>query len=314
MKNRLAKLPVSLFSSVMGMMGVGMLSRLVEKTFALPWKISILWGIVGIVVFTVVAILYILKLALNFKAVKEEFFHPVAMSFFATATISTMLVGYFLQNTWSYIGEWFIIIGAIAHLILTLFIFSQWVRQTHFEIHHMNPSWFIPIVGLVLIVPLGGNLFPQWALWFFLAVGGFSYVTFGAILLYRIIFHHPLPEKLAPTLMILIAPPSALALSFVQLIGAPLGFAWYSIAVSFVLLLLTLVDMFMKVKFDLSWWAYTFPLALFGNGTMAMAMVLPVLRWVGLGMAIVVNLLALGILITSLVKLFKGSLFVPSKE
>jgi len=33
-----------------------------------------------------------------------------------------------------------------------------------------------------------------------------------------------------------------------------------------------------------------------------------------LGMAIVVNLLALGILITSLVKLFKGSLFVPSKE
>jgi len=70
----------------------------------------------------------------------------------------------------------------------------------------------------------------------------------------------------------------------------------------------------MKVKFDLSWWAYTFPLALFGNGTMAMAMVLPVLRWVGLGIAIVVNLLALGILVTSLVKLFRGSLFVPSKE
>ena len=315
MKFQLDKLPVSLFASVMGLMGVALLSLLIEKHFSIAWRISFLWAILGITVFILITILYLLKVVLYFKAVKEEFFHPVGLSFFATITISTMLVGNFIQNIRNEIGGWLIGIGAIGQLIFLVFTISQWIRQTYFEIHHMNPAWFIPIVGIVLVDIFAKNLFPDWFLWFCLSVGGFFYLTFSAILLYRIIFHHPLPQKLIPTLMILVAPPSAFTIIFLQLMeGTTLSLFWYSISVFFVILLLTLVDMFLKIKFDLSYWAYTFPLALFGNATIAMTTVLPFLRWFGYGIAIVVNLLVVGISITTLYRLIKGSLFEPSKE
>ena len=85
----------------------------------------------------------------------------------------------------------------------------------------------------------------------------------------RLVFHNPLPEKLLPTLFILLAPPSIGFVSYIQLTGEidTVGRLIYYSAAFFFFLLLTQVPKMSKIKFAMSWWAYTFPMAAFTSAT-----------------------------------------------
>ena len=80
---------------------------------------------------------------------------------------------------------------------------------------------------------------------------------------YRIFFHLALPEKLLPTFFILIAPPAVGFIAYVKLSGGVDNFAYilYYFALFMFLFLLVQVPMFRRVRFFLSWWAYSFPVA-----------------------------------------------------
>jgi tellurite resistance protein len=84
-----------------------------------------------------------------------------------------------------------------------------------------------------------------------------------AILVYRVIFHSPLPDKLMPTFFIFIAPPAVGFVSYVTLTGDldPFARVLYSTALFLTLLLFAQIPRFSRLAFDLSWWAYSFPLA-----------------------------------------------------
>jgi tellurite resistance protein TehA-like permease len=88
-------------------------------------------------------------------------------------------------------------------------------------------------------------------------------VTLLTIIFYRVLFHRPIPDKLMPTLFILIAPPAVGFIAYLKLTGALDSFArtLYFVALFFTLLLLTQLGRFAKLRFYLSWWAYSFPLA-----------------------------------------------------
>ncbi len=92
------------------------------------------------------------------------------------------------------------------------------------------------------------------------------------IIFYRVLFHQPLPDKLMPTFFILIAPPAVGFLSYVNLTGSLDAFArvLYFLALFLTILLLTQYRYFFRLKFFLSWWAYSFPLAAVTIATMSM--------------------------------------------
>lgn len=79
----------------------------------------------------------------------------------------------------------------------------------------------------------------------------------------RIFFHQPLPEKLLPTLTILIAPPAVGFISLVKLQGEITDFSklLYYFSLFILMLLIFQVKKFTKIKFYLSWWAYSFPIS-----------------------------------------------------
>ena len=151
----------------------------------------------------------------------------------------------------------------LLHFIATIAILSLWIRQTKFEIQHFNPSWLIPIVGNIIVPIAGVKFFPTEISWFFFSIGIVFWIPMFTIFLYRIIFHHPLSEKLIPTLFILIAPPAIGFMSYVKLNGTIDNFAkiLYFFAIFLVILLLAQFKIFYKIKFYLSWWAYSFPIA-----------------------------------------------------
>jgi tellurite resistance protein len=130
--------------------------------------------------------------------------------------------------------------------------------------------------------------------WFFFSVGLFFWPVLTAIIFYRLIFHGSLPERLMPTLFIFIAPPAAGFISYTRLTGGIDAFAHilYGIALFFTLLLCAQIGRFLRLRFFLSWWAYSFPLAAMTIATLIMAKAtgLAFYGWLGIGLLAVLTL------------------------
>lgn len=91
----------------------------------------------------------------------------------------------------------------------------------------------------------------------------FFWIALFAIVLYRIIFHPQMPAKFVPTFFILIAPPAVGFISYIRLTASwdPAAIFLLFVAYVFVALLLFMHRSFRSIKYYLSWWAFTFPLA-----------------------------------------------------
>lgn len=99
---------------------------------------------------------------------------------------------------------------------------------------------------------------------FFFSLGIFFWIILTAILFNRIIFHGMLAQKFLPTLAIFIAPPAVAMLGYLRINNGEFDlFAeiLLNIAVIFTLILFALTKNFYKIKFFISWWAFTFPFA-----------------------------------------------------
>jgi tellurite resistance protein len=141
-----------------------------------------------------------------------------------------------------------------------------------FEIKHINPAWFIPVVGNILIPVAGVQHYNPEISWFYFSIGLLFWIVLFTIFMYRMIFHHPLPDKLMPTLAILIAPAAVGFIAYVKLAHGLDGFAkiLYYFALFLTTYMLTHFKLFSRIKFYLSWWAYSFPAASMTIATLLM--------------------------------------------
>jgi tellurite resistance protein len=124
-----------------------------------------------------------------------------------------------------------------------------------------------------------------------------------------------LPQKLLPTLFILIAPPAVGFLSYVKLTSELDAFAYilYNFALFLGLLLLSQLPRFARLPFYLSWWAYSFPLAALSIASMVMADVSGniVYGYIGLGLLYVLSALVLVLFLKTLRAVLDGTICVP---
>lgn len=277
-RNWLLHFPIMFFASVMG---IGGLTLVVSKTIRIfELEVNLSWLLTALSFFSVfllcgISILYLAKIIRHYPAFSKELKHPVRINFFSAVCVSLLIV---LMLILHFIPLWLALIifyiSAFLQLILSLYVVRFWFLHA-LEQKMANPAWFIPIVGN-LIVPLAGmNLNAKMAwipfeiLVFYFGVGSFFWILLNAALLIRLIFGEHLPQKLSPTLFIFIAPPSVFALDILLLfkdyasIASLYGIASasFSVALFFMLLMISLFGIFKELKFALSWWAFTFPTA-----------------------------------------------------
>ncbi len=263
--SRLRFLPVSFFSVVMGLTGFSVALEKARHVLGLPFNAGapVLAGTVAL--FVALTALYGFKVLRHREEVVQELRHPVKLAFFPTFSISLILLGTAFLSVDRGVSFLLWAAGAALQLVLTLFVLSRWITQTTFEVHHSNPSWFIPVVGNIL-VPVAGVAHGELEVsWFFFSIGVVFWLLLFTVLFYRVVFHHPLPEKLAPTFFILVAPPAVGFLAYVQLAGGVDAFArvLFHFGLFLCLLLAVLYRQFVGIRFFLSWWAYSFPTAAF---------------------------------------------------
>jgi len=91
--NRLQLFPVAFFSSVMGLAGLAMALQQGEAILGLPRGGGLVATVASLIVFALLAIMYVLKLMHFPEAVVQEWRHPVKMSFGATITGQLAVAG-----------------------------------------------------------------------------------------------------------------------------------------------------------------------------------------------------------------------------
>lgn len=269
--SRLEHVPVGLFAIVMGLAGLTLATMRLEHVSGLHTVApALLLGLTGLV-FAAVAALYGAKAVKHPKAVWADWNHPVRIAFFPAASIGLILIATALTPMHEGWGAIFWSIGTALQLVLTLAVVSAWIGHRTFEAAHLNPAWFIPAVGNILVPIAGMRLGHTEISWFFFSVGILFWVILATLVFNRLIFHAPLPERLMPTLMILIAPPAVGFISWNGLTGGidPFARILYYSGVLFALIFATQIGKVSRLPFMITWWAYSFPLAALTISTLA---------------------------------------------
>lgn len=260
---RIKNFPVSFYSMVLGLAGLTIAFQKAEELLGLPVSVSSGLLYFALAVFGVITIVYMLKIVLFREEVAAELRHPVRLNFLPAFSISLLLFSIAFLEINLTASRTFWIIGAALQLLFTIKVLSFWIQSENLEVTHMNPAWFIPVVGNILVPVAGVTVFNVEISWFFFSIGAIFWIILFAILIYRIIFHKPIQSKLLPTFFIFIAPPAVGFISYVKLSGVlnDLGRALYYFAIFLLLLLISQFRYIHKSRFYLSWWAYSFPLA-----------------------------------------------------
>lgn len=314
MSDRLQFMPVSFFSMVMGLSGLSIALQRAESLLPGLHAAGTVVALASAAVFGALFALYAAKFARYPAAVREELSHPVKMSFGASFTVSLVLLSIAFQDSATGLSWWLWAVGSGLHLAFTLYVLNAWIYQPHFEIHHISPAWFIPVVGNIL-VPVAGVAHGAIELsWFYFSIGLLFWIVLFTIIVYRMIFHNPLPEKLLPTLFILIAPPAVGFIAYVRLTDGIDAFAHvlYYGALFLTLLLFMQLPRFLRLPFFLSWWAYSFPLAAMTIATLIMRQHTALGFFTGLAALLlaVLSLIIVGLIARTAVAIKRGQICV----
>ena len=312
---RLAHLPVSIFSTVMGLTGLAIAWQKAQIAFGVS---SVIWQCIASfasAIFLGLLVVYAIKIVRFPTEVKAEWKHPVRVNFFPTISICLLLLGIVWMQSAPFVALLLWSVGTLVHLAFTFAILSSWMYHTHYAVYHANPAWFIPVVGN-LFVPICGVWFaPPELSWFFFSIGLVFWIILMTIIFYRIFFHEPLQARLMPTLFILLAPPAVGFIAYGALVPQMDGFArvMYYTALFLTLLLGSNVVGFIRGGFFLSAWAYSFPVAAMCIASFSMAsrsgMIL--FNWIAAGVLGIVTFIIVVLIVKTLSAVRRHAICVP---
>ncbi|PAF46437.1 hypothetical protein BKH46_07560 [Helicobacter sp. 12S02634-8] len=260
-------LPVSLFGSVMGLCGLGIAWELAWEIYDLPFVISQIITLIAVVVFVLLLIAYGLKCITRFDAVRAEFTNPLLKGFFGTFIISLLLLPIGIYHYTPHLAFVLWGIGVVAMLVFAWHMVSFWFGSKQ-EMAHITPAWIIPVVG-TLDIPLAAHLFDSsdgigYLNILSVAIGLFFAIPIMTLILYKIMLVEKLPDKLKPSLMILIAP---FAVGFSAYLVVVVHIDLFALGLFFlgVFVFLTLLPQYFQLTrccpFRVTWWAVSFPLS-----------------------------------------------------
>lgn len=255
--------PVSFFAVGMGTLGLTLALHAAERSFGLEQLMSHAALAMSVVFLTLIALGYIAKALRHPQAIKAEWNHPIRIAFFPAISISILLLAAVLAGPMPVLANILWLVGAAIQGGLALSVVGAWIGSRAFAPVHVSPAWFIPAVGNV-IVPLAGVQLGHAELsWIFFSAGVMFWLVLLTLVINRLMFHDPLPGRLIPTLVILVAPPSVSFIAWVRLTGevGPFGHILISLGYVFAAIVVTQAPKFFRLPFALSWWALSFPVA-----------------------------------------------------
>ncbi len=259
-------LPVALFGSVMGLVGLSAAWRLAHARYGLPETVSNAIGALALLAFVAMSLAYAVKAMAAPDAVVAEFRHPITGNFFGLFLISLLLLPIVIAPASLAVARTAWAIGAAGMVLFAWLMVDRWMGDRQ-QVAHATPAWVIPVVGM-LDVPLAVpslDLSQLHAVMVAgLAVGLFFAIPIFTLVFSRLVFEPPMPDSLQPTLLILLAPFAVGTSSYVATTGRVDLFAecFYALTLFMLAVLAGRLRYLGRCcPFRVSWWAVSFPMA-----------------------------------------------------
>jgi len=291
----LEKFPLPISGLILGLAALGNLLQSYGEVFRI-----ILGAIAGILL-----ILFMAKLVIFRRQVKESLHNPIVASVFPTFPMALILLSTYLKPSLPTLAAAMWFGGLILHLLLIIWFTVKYVNK--FKLKQFFPSWLIVYVGIAITsitaVAYNMTIVGQIAFWFGLA----AYPFLLSLTLIRIIKVKEIPEPAMPTLAILAAPASLLLAGYLRAFAEKnmlLVFLLMAFSFVFYAAVIVMLPKLLRLKFYPSYSAFTFPLIISGMG-MKLAnsfltdsnLVIPLLRYIVYFQEIVAVLITLYVLI-----------------
>ncbi|QLF70969.1 C4-dicarboxylate ABC transporter [Peteryoungia desertarenae] len=307
-------LPLPLFAVPMGVGGLGMAWREAAVVLGAPALVGEVLMALAAVFWLLITAAHLWRLFRHPDAFAGDLSHPIRGAFAGAISIGLMIVAGGLVPYSVEMASTIWLLAVLLHLAIGVFIVRSLLLSPR-EAATLTPPLLIPLVGNILAPVVGAKLGFMTLSWMLFGLGGLLWILVQPLILYRIATGPMLPQRMWPTLVILLAPPAvgSLALSLLTEGFGPGPLAIYGFAVLMAAVLLSLIPQFRSVPFAMSWWGYTFPAAAFTAVTLKFAHAYPfagegLLLW---ALLIGVTGVILMVLVATLKALFAGHLFRP---
>nr|WP_274608806.1 hypothetical protein [Vannielia litorea] len=131
----------------------------------------------------------------------------------------------------------------------------------------------------------------------------------------RLIFHDPIPAKLQPTLVIMIAPPAIGFIAHTELTEAldPMARILFNATLFFAGIVATQLPRLLRVPFSMAFWALSFPVAAFTLACFRYAALSSVqaFNWLGAGGLLLLIVVVATLAVKTVAGLAGGTICVP---
>lgn len=209
--------PVSFFSMVLGLIGLGNAWRAAHRVWGLPSEIgeAVVW--LGLAVWAVLAVLYAAKWMFNREAAKAELNDATPTA--GLAGVATMLAGVGLLPY----GHGLAAVVFAAGAVFT-FGYGIWRTGVMWQggrpAASTNAALYLPLTAgsFVLAIGLAAFGFADWAQLAF-GAGFFTWLAVESVLLHRLYTAEPMAPAARPTLGIQLAPPAVGAVAYLGAFG-----------------------------------------------------------------------------------------------
>lgn len=267
-------LPVSLFSSVMGLSGLALAWRLAHGSLGAPAAVGEAVAALALGVFVLVSCGYLLKVVKHWHAVQAEFQHPVAGNFFGTVVISILLLSAIVAPYSVSAARALWIVGVLSTFTLSFVAVSRLLKG-QVDASHAVPAWLIPGVATLDIAVTGGHMPMAWAAELNLtagAVGAVLALVLCVMIISRLVHRDPLVPAMTPSLMILVAPFGVGFLAYSNIVGGIDRFAALLFYFGLFMFIVLAPRVFRPgIRFSPAWWAIGFPMAALVNAALKYA-------------------------------------------
>ncbi|WP_048057818.1 TDT family transporter [Methanothermococcus okinawensis] len=283
----------SWFAAIMGTGILAITSHMYAMYLPILNTVAVYLVYFNVFLFILFSIPWTLRWIIFPKNAKADLNHPVLSAFYPTFAVSMLVLAsdFFTILHNIYWSKIFWILGALSMIVFSIIVPFQMFKSENIKLDHVNPGWYIPPVGLIVIPIAGGLLAPHFTgLLHELAVitnffgwgaGFFLYLAILAIVFYRFMLHHPLPSTLAPTVWINLGPIGAGIIALINIVhNTPIihikdpyyifsfifwGFGLWWAIMAIVMTLHYIKNL--KLPYGMPWWAFIFPLGAYVGST-----------------------------------------------
>jgi tellurite resistance protein len=153
---------------------------------------------------------------------------------------------------------------AAVWAVVTAALVAHWITTPR-DRHAIHPGFSLPVIGgpFIACISLQANGWHVLAQGVF-TVGVFFWMTFGSVIVGRLMTEQPLSDARFPTLAVLMVPPATASTAWFALNDnriTTLGIGLAAVLAMMALVQLFILPDYFRRPFTISWWSFSFPLA-----------------------------------------------------